>query len=270
MERAVEMAKLCEQEPGRGDITPKVGVVIAKNNEVMVEAYRGEDPDRPGDHAEFIALGKALDRDLTGAEVFTTLEPCSRRNPPKKPCAEHLINRRVGAVYIGSYDLNPVIYRQGWRMLRDAGIALRDFPADLREQIATDNGVFLGRFQGVDEDEGEFAFDWSLNDDTLPIRTTKAEFLTGWSTAGRDSIHAYGRHDTSIAFARHAKDFAEIDDPGAFPFNNHSASPSPGVGDVVIFKSGEAFLLVKVLEIHAGPKWGADHFELRAEFKLKR
>lgn len=193
MERAVELAQRCEAEPGRTSPPPKVGVVIAMNGEVLAEAYRGEDPDRPGDHAEFVALGKLTGVELAGAEI---------------------------------YDLNPAIFRQGWRMMRDADLTLRDFPADLREQIRADNSRFLNAFQVVEGDSGTFAFDWNLNDGTLPIRTSQVEFQTKWSTAGRDSIHAYGRGGTSIALARHVKHFSEIHDPGAFPFNNHSARTS--------------------------------------------
>src|SRR5262249_19687890 len=149
--------------------------------------------DKPGDHAEFVALGKLPGVDLTGSEVFTTLEPCSKRNPPKQPCAKHLIDHEVGTVYIGSYDLNPAIFRRGWRMLRDAGITLRDFPVDLRRQITADNSHFLSAFKVVEGDSGEFAFDWNLNDGTLPIKTSQGEFLTGWSTNSLSSIHAYGR-----------------------------------------------------------------------------
>jgi diaminohydroxyphosphoribosylaminopyrimidine deaminase / 5-amino-6-(5-phosphoribosylamino)uracil reductase len=270
MERAIAVARQAGPEPGRTDPTPKVGVVIAADNEILTEAYRGEPPHPPGAHAEFIALGKIPDRDLGDAEVFTTLEPCSKRNPPKHPCAKRLIDRGASTVYIGSYDPNPIIFRAGWRMLRDAGVLLKDFPADLRVEIEADNRAFPDRFQVAEGDAGEIRFDWSRNDGALPIKTSAGEFQTGWSTNGADSVHAYGRGPTSIAFARHVVEFDEIDDPGSFPFNSHAATPPPATGDVVIFKSGEDYLLVRVLELHAGPRWGADRFELRAAYELRR
>jgi diaminohydroxyphosphoribosylaminopyrimidine deaminase / 5-amino-6-(5-phosphoribosylamino)uracil reductase len=268
MKRAIALARRCEQEPGRDDVTPRVGVVIAKDGEILAEAYRGQDPDKGGDHAEFIALHQIPSKvDLATAEVFTTLEPCSQRNPPKKPCATHLIERGVGTVHIGSYDLNPRIFRQGWRMLNEAGIALKDFPSDLRDEIATDNQAFLDGFRAAEADSGIFRFDWTLNDGALPVKTTAGEFITRWSGRGQGSIYAYGGRGESVALARFAHDFDVIDDPDALPFNSHSVTAE--LGDIVIFRNAAGgHLLVKALEIHAGPKRGAQHFELRAAFKV--
>ena len=256
MERAIELAKKCQVEPGRTDPAPRVGVVITRDGEKVAEAYRGENKDKPGDHAEFVALGKLPEVDLTGAEVFTTLEPCSNRNPPKTPCAQHLIDRGAGTVHIGAYDRNPMIYRRGWRMLRDAGVVLKDFPADLRAVISAENGEFLNSFVRVAGDRGEFRFDWTQQNGTLEFETSVGKFVTGWSTNGAKSIHAYARSDDFIAEARFVHEFQEIHDPGAFVFSSHSISP-PKLGDVVIFRnSQDAFLLVKVLEIHAGADLG--------------
>jgi diaminohydroxyphosphoribosylaminopyrimidine deaminase/5-amino-6-(5-phosphoribosylamino)uracil reductase len=269
MARAIELAKECRPEQGRRDAAPKVGVVIARADERLAEAYRGEDPEIPGGHAEYLALQKLSGVDLTGSDVFTTLEPCSKRNPPKLPCAQHLIDHGVGTVFIGSYDRNPAIYRQGWKMLRDAGITLRDFPADLRAELAAVNDEFQHSFQCAQGDEGEFRFDWSQQDGTLEIETSAGKFVTGWSTNGASSIHVYARAGDLVADARFACSFDEIDDPGAFNFNNYSVAPQE-VGNVAVFRNPTgAHLLVQVLEIHAGPKWGADYFELRARYALR-
>jgi diaminohydroxyphosphoribosylaminopyrimidine deaminase / 5-amino-6-(5-phosphoribosylamino)uracil reductase len=268
METAIELARQCEQRPGR--VTPKVGVVIAKDGKVLAQAHRAEDRANSEEHAEALALRQIPeDVGLSGAAVFTTLEPCCwRPSKNRTPCAALLIERRVDTVYIGAYDRNPIIWHRGWRALRDAGVNVIDFPPDLRAEIVADNGDFLEKFQAVERDSGTFAFDWNLNDGTLPIKTSRGEFLTGWSTSSADSIHAYGRGDTSVALARHITRFEELPDPSVFPLNNHAASPSPKIGDIVIFKKDDEFLLVKILDIHAGENWGADYFELHASFSL--
>jgi pyrimidine deaminase RibD-like protein len=107
---------------------PYVGAVVVKDGKVIGGGHRGMTA--PGDHAEFGVL-KGLDpAQHNGATVFSTLEPCSQRNHPKIPCAQRLAEAGVAVVYVGIYDPNPVIYRQGWKMLTEAGVRVRD-TADL-------------------------------------------------------------------------------------------------------------------------------------------
>ena len=102
--------------------TPRVGAIVVKDSEILACAYRGESA--PGDHAEFVALERKLrDRDLSGATVYTTLEPCTDRAPGKTPCAFRLISRGVQRVVIGVLDPNPTILGRGWLALQDAGIS---------------------------------------------------------------------------------------------------------------------------------------------------
>ena len=120
---------------------PRVGAVVVKNGKVVSKAHRGENPKC---HAEYIALEAKLPDDLvSGATVYTTLEPCTTRNHPKIPCAQRLIERRVGRVFVGILDPNPEIRGLGIQALNEAGIETQFFPRDLQSQIEEINREFI-------------------------------------------------------------------------------------------------------------------------------
>ena len=90
MKRAVEEAKKCVGEGGSLSARPKVAAVVLHEGKIVALGHRGELAD--GEHAEFTVLeGKCRNVVLTGATVYTTLEPCTTRNAPKIPCADRLI-----------------------------------------------------------------------------------------------------------------------------------------------------------------------------------
>jgi diaminohydroxyphosphoribosylaminopyrimidine deaminase / 5-amino-6-(5-phosphoribosylamino)uracil reductase len=263
MERAVTLARRSRCEPNRSTPAPNVGVVVVKDGEVLGESFRGETGN--GDHAEFGLLTKLAEADLTGAEIYTTLEPCTRRNEPKLPCAQRLLERKVGTVYIGMYDPNPVVYRAGWKILRDGGVTLKDFDRDLREMLRQDSAAFIEQFQRGEGDEGEAVFDYLQNGGTFTVTTDSAgSFTTRWSRAGGESIHAY----EYPALARYARTFNEIDDPGALDYSMHGVTPR--VNDIVVFQADGQFLLVQVLEVHGGPEYGSDHTAVKIRWQARR
>ena len=127
-DRAIQLA-----ERGRGFASPNpvVGCVIAQDGQIVGEGWHK----RHGDlHAEWVALADAAERgnDVTGAVAYVTLEPCAHHGS-QPPCADTLVESGIGEVVIGYGDPTEKTRGQGPRILREAGIKVRDAdPADVR------------------------------------------------------------------------------------------------------------------------------------------
>ena len=140
MLRTIGLARRCVSESGK--VSPKVGALVARDGVVIGTAFRGELS--PGEHAEFTLLERKLDdQTLSGATLFTTLEPCTSRNHPKIPCADRIVERRIKRVVIGTLDPNDRIRGRGELRLRAAGVEIARFDPDLMPEIEELNRDFL-------------------------------------------------------------------------------------------------------------------------------
>lgn len=147
MEIAIEEAR--KSKSGKYD--PMVGAVIARGDQLIEKAFRGEGGD--GVHAEASALkkidAKRRNDAAIGSTVYTTLEPCTTRKKDRWPCANLLISRQVSRVVIGMLDPNKDIRGQGEWQLEDTRIKIGKFEPDLVQVIRDLNRDFIDYETGL-------------------------------------------------------------------------------------------------------------------------
>jgi diaminohydroxyphosphoribosylaminopyrimidine deaminase/5-amino-6-(5-phosphoribosylamino)uracil reductase len=246
--------------------TPQVGAAVVVGGKVVAIGQRQSDK-----HAERAAIDAAVEggADLCGATLFTTLEPCVRLSSTQESCAELIVRSKIAAVYIGSYDTNPDIYRRGWKHLRDAEIDVRDFDGVVRSEIETVNQQFIEHFTRGIGPSGGAKIDYTLNGGNFEIQfspTDNRSILTRWTHRGAGSIYAYATLPVQVALARYASSFEEIDDPKALSF---SYTVPVEVGEIAAFVSPNGSVLVQIKEIEAGPSGGAAARFVKIKYQVR-
>ena len=133
MKRAVRLAM-----KGRGYTSPNpmVGCVVVKDGRMISEGYH----EKYGQfHAERNALLRCKE-DASGADLYVTLEPCCHYGKTP-PCTEIIIEKKIGRVFVGSMDPNPLVAGQGVKILQDAGIEV--VTGILEEECLKMNEIFF-------------------------------------------------------------------------------------------------------------------------------
>ncbi len=115
MQRAIDLAAA---QLGQTAPNPAVGCVIVLDNEIIAEAATGVGG-HP--HAEEKALADLVERNLSGATAYVTLEPCNARSSGAHGCSDRLISSGIGRVVVAQKDPHPTA-RNGIEKLRTAGV----------------------------------------------------------------------------------------------------------------------------------------------------
>ncbi len=135
MRRALQLAAR-----GQGSVAPNpmVGCVIVQDEQIIAEGWH----QRYGEaHAERNAVNQLEDTGrLPGSTVYVTLEPCSHYGKTP-PCADLLVEHRVGRVVISNRDPNPLVNGKGIAHLQAAGIQVETGLLDA--EVRTLNAAFF-------------------------------------------------------------------------------------------------------------------------------
>lgn len=115
MRRALALAK---RGVGHTSPNPVVGAVVVRAGKVIGEGWHRV---AGAAHAEIEAMRAAGRRNLAGATLYVTLEPCSThgRTPP---CTNAIVAAGIRRVVVAATDPNPNHAGRGLKILRRAGV----------------------------------------------------------------------------------------------------------------------------------------------------
>ncbi len=133
--RAIELA-----ERGLGRVTPNpvVGAVVVQDGEVVGEGWHER---FGGPHAERAAIGACGDRDLAGATIYVSLEPCCHHGKTP-PCTDAIVEAGIKRVVVAADDPTEKASGRGLGILRDEGITVDVAGGELAAKARLQNQAF--------------------------------------------------------------------------------------------------------------------------------
>lgn len=134
MKRALDLAR---KGLGRTSPNPMVGAVLVKNGKILSEGYHMS---YGGPHAEVNALRNLSKKQIHGATLYVTLEPCCFQGKTP-PCTNFLLSSGVSDLVVAMRDPNPLVAGRGISFLRKHGVAVR--VGVLEDEARRLNKVFL-------------------------------------------------------------------------------------------------------------------------------
>gem|GEM_PF-786452 len=229
---------------------PKVGVVVAKDGEILSTGFRGEVPKK---HAERVALEKLATTDRVGATVFTTLEPCValQADQATESCADLIIASGVSEVFIGVLDPNGTIYSQGFRTLLENNISVKFFDRKLRyavEQETFEYGMIdkvIGGGKRRVPVVGS-GIDIKVQFSETDQRTIDISWRTLQPSHGCVDLSS---SNGAVTIASGATRFNDISDPDVFRFPSHFARMRKDMIAIVQPRGATFCVLIKLIDL---------------------
>ncbi len=229
---------------------PRVGAIVAKNGILMSSGYRGE---KPGIHAERVAIEKLNGEELKKSTIYTTLEPCVTIQPEQniECCAELIVKSGIREAVIGVLDPNGTIYSEGYRKLLENKISVRFFNRNLRKAVEEETFEFGDIHKLIGP--GKRRIPVVHSGTNLKIQFSEKDDRTiniSWSTLQiQHGIVDLLSENGAVRVAAGTTNFSEITDPMVFRFPSHYARLSKGM--IAVIKPNDATFcaLVKLLEL---------------------
>lgn len=245
-----DLMKIAVEEHLKCSEFPRVGVVIAKDGQVIATGFRGEVPKI---HAERVALQKLNPSEAIGCVLYTTLEPCVELHHAQiiTSCTDMIITSGITEVVIGVLDPNATIYSQGFRKLLENNVSVRFFARKLRQAVELEtfeygdiHKVIGGGKRRVPVVGSGLEIDVQFSpSDARSIKIKWATLQPGHGCVDLSSSNG------AVTIAAGARNFSDVTDPTVFRFPSHFARMIKGMV-VIVCPSGSTFcVLIKLLEI---------------------
>jgi len=217
---------------------PLVGAILVGPTGKLVEKTHRAGL-RVGDHAEYTLLERLLaSENLEGSVLYVTLEPCTKREPPKIPCVERIVAARIKKVWIGMLDPNPDIQGHGVDHLQQNGVEVEFFDLDLMRKIREENKEFAEQYEKARD-----VIDYEHDYEGPSEKEKEAVGSASLSDLSMGVIESYLKA-RGKKFARLARMWEFLNDNGFVTHVNKHRSHVPTVAGLLLFgKSPEDFLV---------------------------
>lgn len=108
---------------GRGNsgLNPNVGCIIVKDGHIIGRGWT-QPSGRPHAEAMAIDMARRSGADISGADIYTTLEPCHHESPRGPNCASAIIAAKPARLICAITDPDPRTNGQGLAIIKAAGI----------------------------------------------------------------------------------------------------------------------------------------------------
>jgi diaminohydroxyphosphoribosylaminopyrimidine deaminase/5-amino-6-(5-phosphoribosylamino)uracil reductase len=117
-------------------------VVVGADGRVLATGYTGETD--PHYHAEEAALAKLAGIDLTGATIYSSLEPCTTRRSRPRSCADLILDAGLRRVVFALREPPVFADGRGIERLVAAGVEVIELPS-FGPMVVEINEHVLGR-----------------------------------------------------------------------------------------------------------------------------
>ncbi len=121
---AIELSMRCVPSPGAFS----VGALILQDGRIVATGYSREE--REDEHAEETAIRRAQEAgiDLSGATIYSSVEPCSTRLSGRRSCCDRILETGIRRVVFASREPPIFVAGRGAETLRAASIDVDEPP----------------------------------------------------------------------------------------------------------------------------------------------
>ncbi|PTF67746.1 bifunctional diaminohydroxyphosphoribosylaminopyrimidine deaminase/5-amino-6-(5-phosphoribosylamino)uracil reductase RibD [Staphylococcus chromogenes] len=212
LDKAITLAELVEGQTG---LNPSVGAVIVKDGRIIGMGAHLKQGER---HAEIQAIDMAGSKNVEGATMYVSLEPCSHfgKTPP---CAKRIIETKIAHVVYAARD--TTLPATGHQMMEEAGVRVdyrphpramalyQDFFKSKQNEFPTVTikvSASMDGKQATDDDESQWITNPSVKEEVFQLRHQHDAIITGTGTLHKDNPSLTvrkenGHHPTRVILA---------------------------------------------------------------------